>query len=157
MKNLTTELLETMGDDELVELVQNYEQLDELNKHTLSSYIKHSAINTRMHGSMGSALDAINTMSGGKDDKLKQNAKTHHDKAAGRIKGIVKATNKLTNKVVSEQTLDLINAIESGKSVEMETAFSDIMANKLVAAIDNKRNEIASQLFAVKEENNAEE
>lgn len=53
---------------------------------------------------------------------------------------------------ISEQTLELIDAIESGKSTAIETSFNEIMANKLVSAIDNRRQEIASGLFDMQEE-----
>ena len=58
---------------------------------------------------------------------------------------------------MNEQTLELINAIESGKSTAIEASFNEIMANKLVVAIDAKRNEIASGLFGVQEDTVEEE
>lgn len=44
--------------------------------------------------------------------------------------------------------LNLINAIEGGKTLEMESAFTEIMAAKMVSAIEAKREEIANNLFA---------
>ena len=62
------------------------------------------------------------------------------------------AKDKLQEESMNEQTLELINAIESGKSTAIETSFNEIMANKLVSAIDNRRQEIASGLFDMQEE-----
>lgn len=62
------------------------------------------------------------------------------------------AKDKLQEESMNEQTLELIDAIESGKSTAIETSFNEIMANKLVSAIDNRRQEIASGLFDMQEE-----
>ncbi len=49
-------------------------------------------------------------------------------------------------------TLDLINAIDAGKSTEIEASFNEIFASKVSAAIDQKRVEIAGNLFATQQE-----
>lgn len=51
-----------------------------------------------------------------------------------------------------EQVKELINAIEAGKSVAIESTFNEIMASKMVDAIDTMRNNIATNLFNVREE-----
>lgn len=48
--------------------------------------------------------------------------------------------------------LDLINSIDSGKTIEMETVFNEIVASKMVGAIEAKREEIANNLFFNAEE-----
>ncbi len=49
-------------------------------------------------------------------------------------------------------TLDLINAIDAGKSTDIESAFNEIFASKVSAAIDQRRIEIAGNLFATQQE-----
>ncbi len=48
-------------------------------------------------------------------------------------------------------TIDLINAIDSGKSTEIESQFNEIFASKIASAIDAKRIEIAGNLFSAQQ------
>lgn len=48
-------------------------------------------------------------------------------------------------------SLDLINAIESGKVEDIEAAFEASISTKMVAAFDVKRAEIASKLFTIED------
>lgn len=52
---------------------------------------------------------------------------------------------------IMEQVKELINAMESGKSLDIESSFNEIMASKLSSAIDNRRQEIAANLFTTQE------
>lgn len=45
-------------------------------------------------------------------------------------------------------TRDLINAIAAGDAIEIENTFNMAMAEKISAAIDSKRMDIAQSLFA---------
>jgi hypothetical protein len=47
-----------------------------------------------------------------------------------------------------EEIKNLINAIQTGKTLDIESSFNEVMSAKLVGAIDNRRAEIASSLFA---------
>ena len=49
---------------------------------------------------------------------------------------------------IMEEVKNLINAIQSGKTLDIESSFNEVMSAKLVGAIDNRRAEIASSLFA---------
>ena len=49
---------------------------------------------------------------------------------------------------MTEQVLDLIDAIQDGRTLDINSAFDSIMASKLSIAIDNRREEVASSLFA---------
>jgi len=48
---------------------------------------------------------------------------------------------------IMEQVKSLIDAIESGKTVSIESTFNEIMSSKLADAIESRRGEIASNLF----------
>lgn len=46
-------------------------------------------------------------------------------------------------------TSDLINAIAAGDAIEIENAFNVTMAEKISSALDDKRIEVAQNLFAL--------
>ena len=48
---------------------------------------------------------------------------------------------------MNEQVRELIDAIAGGKTLEIESAFNEVMSSKLVDAIDVHRAEISSTLF----------
>lgn len=149
MTKLTQEMLEAMNQEEFDALVEDFEQLDELSKSTLGSYIKRSASDAKMHGyDAGYADGTENDIHPSKRNVPGQNT---DKKAHSRLRGVRRAVDKLTKESVSEQTLELINSIDSGKSTAIEASFNEIMANKLVNAIDIRRQEIASGLFKVEE------
>ena len=152
MTTLTNEILEAMDQEEFDALVEDYEQLDELSKATLGSYVKMAAIDVKEKGYDAGYQDggeAATTL----PSRRESPGQVTDNKAYKRLGKINKAVNKIVAKEsVSEQTLELIDAIESGKSTAIETSFNEIMANKLVAAIDNRRQEIASGLFGVQED-----
>lgn len=59
---------------------------------------------------------------------------------------------------LTEQVSDLIQAISLGKSLDIESAFNEVMTNKMINAIDIKRTEIANNLFnGVQEDTTVEE
>lgn len=59
---------------------------------------------------------------------------------------------------LTEQVSDLIQAISLGKSLDIESAFNEVMTNKMINAIDIKRTEIANSLFnGVQEDTTVEE
>lgn len=43
---------------------------------------------------------------------------------------------------------DLIDAIDSGKSVDIDASFSEVFASKVSDGIDNLRSQISSNLFS---------
>lgn len=47
----------------------------------------------------------------------------------------------------NEMVMNLIDAIDSGSSVEIQSTFNELMANKISAAIDAFRTNVAQQLF----------
>ena len=48
-------------------------------------------------------------------------------------------------------TRDLINAIAAGDAIEIENAFNSTMADKISSALEDKRIEVASNLFRAEE------
>lgn len=58
---------------------------------------------------------------------------------------------------VSENTLNLINAIQAGDAMEMETAFNSAMAEKVAERLDAMRTDVASTMFKTVTEPSAEE
>jgi len=52
---------------------------------------------------------------------------------------------------------DLINLAMAQKPVEFGQTFNSIMTDKLTAAVDNKKTEIAAKMFNNKEEDSEEE
>lgn len=53
---------------------------------------------------------------------------------------------------MNETVNKLVDAINSGDAVATEQAFANAMAEKLGAAIDARRQEIAANMFAAQEE-----
>ena len=53
---------------------------------------------------------------------------------------------------MSENVLNLINAISAGDAVETETAFNAAMAEKISAQLDAMRVDVAKSLFTSQEE-----
>ena len=49
-------------------------------------------------------------------------------------------------------TIDLINAIDSGDSEAIEKNFQELMADRVSAALDNKREELAHNMFKAPED-----
>lgn len=49
-------------------------------------------------------------------------------------------------------TLDLIKSIVSSEPVESERMFQELMADRIAAAIEDKKQEVASTMFASREE-----
>ena len=49
-------------------------------------------------------------------------------------------------------TLDLINAIEAGNSVDIEASFNDIMASKVSDRLDAMRADMSQNMFKAAEE-----
>ena len=48
---------------------------------------------------------------------------------------------------VSENTLNLINAIQAGDAMEMESAFNAAMADKVSERLDAMRSDVAQNMF----------
>ena len=53
---------------------------------------------------------------------------------------------------MNQSVINLVNAIKTGDALATEQAFSDAMADKIGAAIDARRQEIASNMFNTQEE-----
>lgn len=56
-----------------------------------------------------------------------------------------------------EQVKNLIDAMAAGKSLDIEASFNDIMASKMLSALDTRREEIASGLFASVQEESTDQ
>ena len=54
-------------------------------------------------------------------------------------------------------TIDLINAIQAGDAVGIETSFNSVMANKVSDKLDTMRTDMAQTMFAAQAEEQAEE
>lgn len=48
---------------------------------------------------------------------------------------------------MSESVMNLINAIQAGKSLDIESSFNQVMAEKLNSAIDLRREELSRNLL----------
>lgn len=98
---LTKEDLDEMTQDEFDDLVENFEQLDELSKNTLGSYVKKAAFDARNSGAIAgySAARSSEAARDGyeftSDSEAKRSLK-NSKKADDRLRGIVKATKRLT-------------------------------------------------------------
>lgn len=55
------------------------------------------------------------------------------------------------------QVKQLIDAMSAGKSLDIEASFNEIMATKMVTALDTRREAIASNLFASVQEETVDE
>jgi hypothetical protein len=56
-------------------------------------------------------------------------------------------THSIIKEEVMSQTYELISAMESGKSVDMQASFNEIMSQKITDAVDSYREQIAGNLF----------
>lgn len=174
---MTEQDLDAMNEEEFNALVENMGQLDELSKKMLGNYInKASSDNRDKARASGEGERVVSAVMGVVNrSKAVQNSlqtspgrKIAHrilqvfrsnnpNKIKGqlhimkRTKNIAKAVSKLTKESMTEQTLELINAIDTGSTLDIDASFSELMANKLVDAIENKRVEIATNLFSVTE------
>lgn len=95
LKKLTKESLDDMDQEEFDALVEDFEQLDELSKATLGSYIKKAAVDAKFKGfdagyAEASAAASSKKMGGGSGAGMKDD-----DKAHSRLKGVKTAVNKL--------------------------------------------------------------
>ena len=50
-------------------------------------------------------------------------------------------------KEMTEQTSELLNAIQSGNTLDMQSKFNEVMATKMVAALDTFKSNVAQNLF----------
>jgi hypothetical protein len=53
---------------------------------------------------------------------------------------------------MSENVVNLIDAIQAGKSLDIEQNFNQVMAEKLHSAIDQRREELSRHLLTTPEE-----
>jgi len=52
---------------------------------------------------------------------------------------------------MSENTMNLINAIQAGDAVELESAFNAAMAEKVAERLETMRADVAQNMFATQE------
>lgn len=96
IKKLTKEDIEQMDESEFNEVCENFEQLDEISKKTLGSYIRKAA---KDHGEARADAEYFK----GKGTLGYQEfSKKHSDRAKKRTIGITKATKKLTEEELQE-------------------------------------------------------
>lgn len=158
-----------------------HDQLDELSKSTLGSYINRAGVDNidksitsrdvhagAMHGLrtlrkskiLQLVMPLLMKTNLGKElahhslqTYISNNPNKVHKQVVKRQRNIEKAVSKLTKESMTEQTLELIDAIDTGSTLDIDVAFNEIMANKLVAAVESKREEIAAGLFTVNTNN----
>lgn len=126
-ESLTEEDLELLSDEELNALVENIDQLDELSKSTLGSYIKKASTDrvnkTKLDAELNDKVSKLSDVRHGIGDKdarasvdnarmrvLKQ-IDANDEKHAKRKMGIVKAVNRLTKEdldVMSQEDFDAL-------------------------------------------------
>lgn len=147
---------------------EKHKQLEELSKSTLGKYVNAASVDMWSRGhnlgkkrAASAEIDRFTNRLDMKDmhdtrDKLKkatdsdsESIEKERHKGILRSRGITNAVKKLTKEEteMNTQTYNLIDTIDSGKSVNVESTFNEIMANKLANAIDNHRIEIARGLF----------
>lgn len=97
---LTEESIDEMSQEDFDSLVEDYEQLDELNKATLGSYIKKASRDAKFTGYNAGYADAHTTAHtrGSMENRLNAGtaaAAENDDKAHKRLKGVSKAVDKI--------------------------------------------------------------
>jgi len=122
-------------DEHLQEVLgEEFEELTEISKKTLGSYIQKA---TADHGikmvGVGSAGER------GNYDKVKADAA----KAAKRLGGVSKAVKKLTKESADE----ILAFAAEGKTVELGDAFASAMSAHLADRLDGMRQDVASRMF----------
>ena len=126
------------------------EELTELSKKTLGSYIKAATndLGFHMHSAGSQAMRQISSTKGSREHEMaKANSKDAHAKASKRKRGIEKATDKL----VKESIEDMLQAAVDGKPVEFGAAFNNAIGAVVAEKIDAMRPEVAASLFGDKE------
>ena len=132
--------------EELEVLHENFEQLDELSKKTLGSYIK-KASDKVFSVSMGAghALGGRD-YSGDKEGQRKERIYNKgFDKSYKRTNSIKRAADKLTKESVDTEAL--IASIVNSKPSEFMSGFESVMFDKITDLINGKKDELASTLF----------
>lgn len=85
--------------------------------------------------------------------KLKKTGKiiSTHSNAPDAVRARAKIGSADTHSIIKEDhmaaTKDLINAIVSGKTTEIDAAFNEVFATKVTNALDNFKLDVASNLF----------
>jgi hypothetical protein len=116
---------------------EDYEQLDELSKKTLGSYINHA------HGQLKAHAANMSFKSGrGDKDALSAMVKSE-PKEKRREKGLSRAVDKLTK----ESVQDFIVNVAGDKNADALQAFHAAISHKLDAAIESKRIEVAQSMI----------
>lgn len=137
-------LLEVLGEEE-------YEQLDEISKKTLGSYISKAAndIGFHMYDAGSAAQRQVSSRMGGKepDNSDFKGAHASRMKAVKRLHGVQKATKRLTKESVDE----MLSAAHENQPVQFAQAFGNAMAERISARLDELRPEVAANLFGEKE------
>lgn len=131
---LTKEDIEEMTQDEFDSLVENFDQLDELSKKTLGDYIKsaskdatHAARSVGRHGTLYS-------VTGSQQEKNFKNISVN-DKNK-RLKGIAKATDRLTKESIN----DLIHSLYEG--IDATDLFNQLIFEKISDLVENRKEQI---------------
>lgn len=101
------------------------EQIDELKKETLGSYIKKAAPNAAVNLAVSASGDKYPT------EYTQQRKKRFENKAIKRIKGIETATDKLMKGQYQESSIDELSEILSYLSEEQIAKLSDIISEML--------------------------
>lgn len=119
-ENLTEESLAEMSDEDFDAIVEDYEQLDELSKTTLASYVKKASRDAKFSGYKAgySDADSVAHTKGSMEKKFAAGsaaAAEDDDKAHKRLKGIDKAMTKI------------VEAVDKG--VEVEYKSQELAAN----------------------------
>lgn len=97
--------------EDLSWLEEDFDQLDELSKETLKSYIKKAGANATMHDQTSDHMDHLANKWSSSDNVEKARAKSnaHAAKSEKRVKGIIKAAKKLGEEAAEEGTHPFLN------------------------------------------------
>lgn len=150
--SITTQDLDAMNEEEFDALVENMDQLDELSKTTLGSYIKKAAGDAKYLGYQAGHSDgAEHTMhprgrrEPGGHTLLAFPGRSDDDKAHSRLRGIKKAVNKLTKESLDEMSQEEFDAIDEEQLDELSKTTLGNYIKKASNDISNKSMDYATK------------
>lgn len=132
-------------------LVENIDQLDELSKATLGSYLKkakasHKDANSKERRALRDFNAALKDGEKSNIERREQELVRHGSLAQKRADGIFDAKKRLT-KESTEMYTDLIQAIEESNAKDITAIFEKAMAEKLQGIFDDSKAAIVESVF----------
>lgn len=140
-----------MTKEEFDALVENIDQLDELSKATLGSYLKkakasHKDANSKERRALRDFNVALKDGEKSNIERREQELVRHGSLAQKRADGIFDAKKRLT-KESTEMYTDLIQAIEESNAKDIAAIFEKAMAEKLQGIFDDSKAAIVESVF----------